>query len=379
MQLTCLHEEYLCSHTETGANMSHNRIPIVCLVLLALTASGFVATQLNSGQAPKKDNSPLKIKVLRDKAHVKYSPGQIEVAAFRKTLPQENERQLINLIPKHVPVKIKIKKEKEAGFKDLSNEKWAREFELEVTNTGTKPIYSLYLIVITDVTAAAGFRIEFPLYYGRDELGDIRTKAEATDVPIKPGESVSLQIHPSMLDAWDYKRKKENRPFPKRLEVKFQFLSFGDGTGYIGTGATALPRAIPEEEGSAACLPSSQTDACGWNEAPPGSPLSKPLAFHLPAAIWPVNFLRGSEFETRRSSASLFAPCCPGVTCSMLSRSLDRTCVNCPPQNRVGLAICSNPDAACLEASFGAFECYMPPYDVESFECQKIDLESCGS
>src|ERR1043165_313187 len=207
--------------------MSHNRIPIFCLVLLALTASAFIATQLSSGQAPKKDNSPLKMKVLRDKAHVKYSPGQMEVAAFRKTLPQENERQLINLIPKHVPVKIKIKKEKEAGFKDLSNEKWAREFELEVTNTGTKPIYSLYLIVITDVTAAAGFRIEFPLYYGRDELGDIRTKAEATDVPIKPGESVSLQIHASMLDAWDYKRKKENRPFPKRLEVKFQFLSFG--------------------------------------------------------------------------------------------------------------------------------------------------------
>ena len=358
--------------------MSHNRIPIVCLVLLALTASGFVATQLSSGQAPKKDNSPLKIKVLRDKAHVKYSPGQMEVAAFRKTLPQENERQLINLIPKHVPVKIKIKKEKEAGFKDLSNEKWAREFELEVTNTGTKPIYSLYLIVITDVTAAAGFRIEFPLYYGRDELGDIRTKAEATDVPIKPGESVSLQIHPSMLDAWDYKRKKENRPFPKRLEVKFQFLSFGDGTGYIGTGATALPRAIPEEEGSAACLPSSQTDAFGWNEAPPGSPLSKLLAFNLPARTWPVNFLRGSAIEPNMSRP-LFDTCCPGVNCSMLSRSLDRTCFNCPPQNRVGLAICSNPDAACLVPTFSYFECFSSKFDVEPFECQKVDLESCAT
>src|ERR1043166_6456443 len=282
MQLTCLHEEYLCSHTETGANMSHNRIPIFCLVLLALTASAFIATQLSSGQAPKKDNSPLKIKVLRDKAHVKYSPGQMEVAAFRKTLPQENERQLEDLIPKHVPIKIKIKKEKEAGFKDLNNEKWGWDFEFEVTNTGTKPIYSLDLYVVTDVKAAAGFRVVSMLSYGRPELGDIKTKAEPTDVPIQPGESVSLKFDPNQLNAWDYKRKKENRPLPKHLKIQFQFLNFGDGTGYVGSGATALPRATPEDGGSAVCLPSFHTDAFRWKEAPPGSPLSKLLAFNLP-------------------------------------------------------------------------------------------------
>ena len=200
--------------------MSHNRMPIVCLVLLALTASAFIATQ----------------------------PAQSEIAAFKKTLPQEDERQLEDLIPKHVPVKIKIKKEKEAGFKDLKNEKWAWEFELEVTNTGTKPIYALDLYVVTDVKAAAGFRIVSMLSYGRPELGDIRTKADPTDVPIQPGESVSLKFHPSQLSAWDYKRKHENRSLPKRLEITLQFLSFGDGTGYVGTGATALPRVIPEEE-----------------------------------------------------------------------------------------------------------------------------------
>src|SRR6185503_6320575 len=196
---------------------------------------------------------------------------------------------------------------------------------------------------------------------------------------INPGESVSLKIHPSMLNAWDYKRKKENRPLPKRLEVKFQFLSFGDGTGYVGSGATPLPRAVQEEGGSAACPPSFQIDAFGWNEAPPGSSLSKLLAFNLPAAVSPVNFLIASELETNTSSASLFDSCCPGVNCSMLTHSFDRTCVNCPPQNRVGLAICSNPDATCLEAIFGAFECYMPPYDVDPFTCQKLDLDSCGT
>lgn len=232
--------------------MSHNRIPIVCLVLLALTASAVVATKFNTGQASQPDKR-LKMKVLRDKAYVRRSPGPSEIAAFKKSLAQEEERKLEDLIPKHVPIKIKIRKVKEAGFKDVNNEKWAREFELEVTNTGTKPIYYVDLYVVTDVKAAGGFRIVFPLTYGRTELGDIRKKAEPTDIPIKPGETVSLKINSSQLDAWDVARRKENRPFPKHLKVEFQFLSFGDVTGYFGTDAAPLPRQVPDLAKSEAC------------------------------------------------------------------------------------------------------------------------------
>jgi hypothetical protein len=57
------------------------------------------------------------------------------------------ERIFENKIPAHIPIKIKIKKEKEESFKDLKNEKWLREFELEVTNTGDKPIYFLYIML----------------------------------------------------------------------------------------------------------------------------------------------------------------------------------------------------------------------------------------
>ena len=38
------------------------------------------------------------------------------------------ERIFENTIPDHIPIKIKIKKEKEESFKDLKNEKWLREF-----------------------------------------------------------------------------------------------------------------------------------------------------------------------------------------------------------------------------------------------------------
>src|SRR5215211_7622415 len=61
------------------------------------------------------------------------------------------ERIFENKIPAHIPIKIKIKKEKETSFKDLKNEKWLREFELEVTNTGDKSIYYLEIIMDTGV------------------------------------------------------------------------------------------------------------------------------------------------------------------------------------------------------------------------------------
>ena len=327
--------------------MQHNRVPLICLVLLALMTSAFLATQLSSGQASQTDRPPLKMKLVRDKAHLKNAPGPAEIAAFMKTLPQEEERQLEDSIPKHIPIKIRIKKEKEAGFKDLKNERWAREFELEVTNTGTKPIYSLDLYVTTDVTSAKGSRVVFPLYYGRDELGDIRTKAEPTDVPINPGESVSLKIYPSQLNAWDYARTHENRPLPKHLKVEFQFLNFGDGTGYVGTGGTPLPSATPGL-GGLAYLPSLTTHTLEWKDAPPGSALSKLMAFNLPTALWPVNFFCGSEFDTNSSSPPVVQTCCEGANCSRSTRSRDRTCVNCQPQTRVGTALCSDPAGACL-------------------------------
>ena len=36
----------------------------------------------------------------------------------------QEERVLENTIPKDVPIKVKIKKEKEESFKDMKNEKW---------------------------------------------------------------------------------------------------------------------------------------------------------------------------------------------------------------------------------------------------------------
>src|SRR5215207_10376683 len=78
------------------------------------------------------------------------------------------ERAFENKIPAHIPIKIKIKKEKEESFKDLKNDRWLREFELELTNTGDKPIYYVEITMDTGVKFdGSGPEILFPFRYGR--------------------------------------------------------------------------------------------------------------------------------------------------------------------------------------------------------------------
>jgi hypothetical protein len=142
------------------------------------------------------------------------------------------ERVLQNNIKESVPIKVNIKKGKEKWFKSLENGKWIGQFELELTNTGDKPIYFVYITLVSDVESG-GTPMVFPLQYGRNELGDIITKAEEKDTPIKPGETHVFTIHPSQIKAWENILEKGQYPDVTKLTVMPQMLSFGDGTGYF--------------------------------------------------------------------------------------------------------------------------------------------------
>jgi hypothetical protein len=151
------------------------------------------------------------------------------------------ERVFDNQVPGHLPIRVKLKKEKEKAVKDVKNEEWLRDFELEVTNTGDKPIYTLHFSLTADgVTAPDGNNIGWVLHYGRLELGDIVTKATEYDTPIKPGETYNFTLAESLQD-WLRYRQRENKEDPKKLILKFQILSFGDGTGFAGTTGMAWP------------------------------------------------------------------------------------------------------------------------------------------
>src|SRR5690349_15938331 len=143
------------------------------------------------------------------------------------------ERVFENKIPAHIPVKIKIKKEKAESFKDVKNEKWLREFELEVTNIGEKPIYFLNITMGTNVKVDNGLEMVYPLTYGRAELGDIVTRATSDDVPIKPGETVTLSV--GEVPYWEKGVREKRWPDSTNFTAEIQSLSCGDGTGHLGT------------------------------------------------------------------------------------------------------------------------------------------------
>jgi len=98
--------------------------------------------------------------------------------------------------------------------------------------------------MVTDVNAAYGHRIVFPLQYGRAGLGDIISKPWPDDVPIKSGETHIFKIHPGQVPAWEQGQREENRPQPKKMRFLLQLLSFGDGTGYFGN--QTYPPAHPQ-------------------------------------------------------------------------------------------------------------------------------------
>jgi hypothetical protein len=116
----------------------------------------------------------------------------------------------------------------------LKNEKWLREFELEVTNTADKPIYFLYIMLGTNVKDKEdGLELMYPLTYGRAELGSIVTKATSGDIPINPGETRVLSL--GEVPVWEKGVREKRWPQSTKFTAEIQLLSFGDGTGYFGT------------------------------------------------------------------------------------------------------------------------------------------------
>src|SRR6202040_2966940 len=99
------------------------------LILSILLFCGSLTLLFYQGKGEAFSPQQAKMKVMRGKDKTKQGPTAAEIAAFRnvgrkgltkgqdQASPQvKPKRQLDDLIPKHVPIKIKIKKEKEKDF-----------------------------------------------------------------------------------------------------------------------------------------------------------------------------------------------------------------------------------------------------------------------
>lgn len=244
------------------------------------------------------------------------------------------ERVLDNRVPSHLPIKVKLRKEKEKAVKDLKNEEWLRDFEIEVTNTGSKPIYVLHFSLTADgVTAPDGNNIGWVLHYGGLELGDIVTKATEYDTPIKPGETYNFSLADSLQD-WLRFRRRENKEDPKRLILRFQILSFGDGTGFAGTTGEAWPPA-QQKSSLDRCGPEFRLTVSRPTKIDQVSWESQPAVFsteNMPARFLLADFLS----EPSAKSASLKSnpqsqACClsGGNTCFRSPRNFSFRAVGC--------------------------------------------------
>ena len=90
----------------------------------------------------------------------------------------QNERKFENGIPAHVPLKVKLKREK--SFKDLETKGWARELEVEVKNTGSKSIQYLYVIfLLPDSLLEDGIALGFRVIYAKSAKVDDARGAKA--------------------------------------------------------------------------------------------------------------------------------------------------------------------------------------------------------
>lgn len=288
----------------------------------------------------------------------------------------QGERQFENAVPKELPFKIKIRKEKEESFKDLKNEKWLSEFELELTNTGEKPIYFFYLTLITDVRVG-GQRLVFPQVYGRAKLGDIITKAAPDDVPIQPGETYIFKI--GEMPAWESGVREGRFPQATKLRAELQSLSFGDGTGYFGN--HPYPPAGKRQSTLVHPMGSQtrgQPSPRGRSDGERGTQLKTSWIFDRPATFSPANFLPSERLiisppaEEIQPEESCDFPCLTVVPWSGYVCYDNAQRPSCQIQNRP----VADPGGICSELVFDKTLCTA---GTVTYYCQTIARYDCGA
>jgi hypothetical protein len=295
--------------------------------------------------------------------------------ALAPSVAQSTEREFEDRVPKHLPIKVKLKKEKEKAVKDLNNEKWVRDFQLEITNTGTKPIYFLDMILIMPgIIAPNGIGMSFTIQYGRGELLKIETKAGPDDVPIMPGETYVFNFSDLAVKGWENFRQRENKPDAKKLILDFQILSFGDGTGFFRKDGIAIPQAPSAKSGLNGCEPKPNLSDSSGVQGHHSSRRRWPAIFpvnSLPAENLLANFLSpeaSEEASLKLKSQSQL--CCSGNNC-FRSKPDTNNCLCGGTRLGIVEAACSDPRGSCNSVEYFYDAC-------DGGYCLRVEINPCG-
>lgn len=243
--------------------------------------------------------------------------------------PSVQERQVEYTIPKHVPLDVKITKEKEKAWKDLKNENWARDFELEFTNTGDEPIYTVAIRLYFDLSNEPQ---EFPfadILYGRPEITRIGSKPTPDDIPINPGESKMLPLQPGDVKLLERGRRERGWRLPTKVKIKFLFLTFGDGT-CVEFDGNRYPK-HPSETSKVNNLPPQSRRRgpthVNWRSVATDSGGRAKKNHNSLPAILPVSYFRADSTLTSRDAALAVSECDP--VCYPIAHTDYLPCVGC--------------------------------------------------
>jgi len=101
-------------------------------VTLAAASAVLVVATLNVSGTTSTPSTPIKARLLRRQGKTKEKPTAQEKAYLRAHAQEDKkeERVFENKIPGHLPIKVKLRAEKEKAAKDLANNRWHRDLEL---------------------------------------------------------------------------------------------------------------------------------------------------------------------------------------------------------------------------------------------------------
>jgi hypothetical protein len=221
---------------------------------------------------------------------------------------------------------------------------------------------------LPEIIGSTDMPIGFQLQYGRIELIKFTTPLIATDAAIMPGEVYTFKIPKTFAKGWDDLKNKENLREPKRVQLIFQALNFGDGTGFTNGGGK--PVDIHKKV--------NLYKACGPPFRSPNFLIQSNPIF-LPANFLPVKFSVAEIFRAH-SNSPLPDVCCPGTPCSYRKLGFYTCGSTCDPEHdnrpRAEEAGCQDPEGDCVVIGSTQTTCTDPTSGLP-ITCTNWILHSC--
>ena len=151
----------------------------------------------------------------------------------------EGVRPVVNALSPRLPLKAVVKNQELVA--DPQNDRWMRDLEVEVTNTGSRPIYFVTLLLLLPGAKMGGVRPIYQLRFGHPSLGSFTSIAQPEDVPLAPGASAVIKVPEDEALVWESWKARGAATDPQKLVLVLHQLNFGDGTGLVGRDARPMP------------------------------------------------------------------------------------------------------------------------------------------